>query len=274
MTDTATQGVDFEAIKQVQRQIWGAGDFARVATLTTIVGEELCEALDIVPDESVLDVACGSGNGALAAARRTGGKVVGVDYVPELLEHGRLRAETERLPVEWVEGDAEKLPVEDGSFDVVLSIYGSMFAPDQERAAAELLRACRPGGRIGMANWTPTGAVGQVQGILTKHAPPPPGVKPPFTWGTEEGLRELFGDGISDLEITKRNFNFRFRSVDHWLEFFRDNFGPVKMTFERLDDEGREALEAEGREALERFNRSDRAFVAPAEYLEVVATRA
>ena len=270
-----TQELDFEAIKQVQRQIWGAGDFARVATLTTIVGEELCEAVDVVPDESVLDVACGTGNGALAAARRTGGEVVGVDYVPELLAHGRLRAESERLPVEWIEGDAEDLPVEDGSFDSVISIFGTMFAPDQERAAAELLRATRPGGRIGMANWTPQGLVGQAQVTLTKHAPPPPGVKPPFIWGTEEGLRELFGDGISELNVTKRDFNFRFRSVEHWLEFFRANFGPVKMAFERLDEDGQEALETEAESVLERFNRAgDRAFVAPAEYLEVVARRA
>ncbi len=275
MTDTNTQGVDFEAIKQVQQQVWSAGDFAMVATLTMIVGEDLCEAVDVLPGERVLDVACGTGNGALAAARRAWGSTVGVDYVPELLEQGRRRAAAERLEVEFVEGDAEDLPFEDASFDVVLSIFGSMFAPNQERAAAELLRVCRPGGRIGLANWTPEGLVGQAQKVIAQHAPPPPGVKPSDLWGTEERLRELLGEGISELEVQRRAFDFRFRSAEHWLEFFRTNFGPVKMAFERLDEAGREALAADAKAVLERFNRAgERALVAPGEYLEVVASRA
>jgi SAM-dependent methyltransferase len=275
VTDINTQEVDFEAIKQVQQHVWSAGDFAIVATLTTIVGEDLCEALDVLPGERVLDVACGSGNGALAAARRAWGNTVGVDYVPELLEHGQRRAAAERLKVEFVEGDAEELPFEDGSFDIVLSIFGAMFAPNQERAAAELLRVCRPGGRIGLANWTPEGLVGQAQKAIAQYAPPPPGVKPSDLWGTEERLRELFGEGISELEAKRREFNFRFRSAEHWLEFFRTNFGPVKMAFERLDEAGREALAADAKAVLERFNRAgERALVAPGEYLEVVARRA
>lgn len=175
MTSTTTEEADFEAIKQAQQQVWSAGDFAMVATLTTIVGEELCEAVDVLPGERVLDVACGSGNGALAAARRARGNTVGVDYVPELLEHGRRRAAVERLEVELVEGDAEELPFEDASFDVVISIFGAMFAPNQERAAAELLRVCRSGGRIGLTNWTPEGLVVRRRRRLHSTRRPRPG---------------------------------------------------------------------------------------------------
>lgn len=275
MADTRTEAVDFEAIKEVQRRVWSAGDFAMVATATTIVGEELCEAVNILPDERVLDVACGSGNGALAAARRARGNTVGLDYVPELLEHGRRRAAAERLEVEFVEGDAEQLPFEDGSFDVVISIFGAMFAPNQERVAAEILRVSRPGGRIGLANWTPEGLVGQAQKVIAQYAPPPPGTRPSDLWGTEDRLRELFGEGISELVVRRREFKFRFRSAEHWLEFFRTNFGPVKMAFERLDEAGREALATDAKAVLERFDRGGgRALVAPAEYLEAVAIRA
>ncbi len=278
MTETTTQGtheVDYEAIKQVQQRIWSAGDFAIVATTSVIVGEELCEAVDVLPGERVLDVACGSGNAALAAARRAWGNTVGVDYVPELLDHGRARAKVERLEAEFVEGDAERLPFAAASFDVVLSTFGVMFAPDQERAAAELLRVCRPGGRIGLACWTAEGLVGQMFMAMAKHVPPPPGVAPPVLWGTEDRLRELLGEGISSLEIAKREFNYRYRSAEHFLEFSRRYFGPVKMAMERLDETGREAVAAEIAEVVERFNRAgERALVAPGEYLEVVARRA
>lgn len=270
-----TQEVDYEAVKQVQRRIWSAGDFARVATTSVIVGEELCEAVDVLPGERVLDVACGSGNTALAAARRAWGDTVGVDYVPELLEHSRARAKVERLEAEFVEGDAERLPFAAGSFDVVLSTFGVMFAPDQERAAAELLRVCRPGGRIGLACWTPEGLVGRFFQALSRHVPPAPGVAPPVLWGTEDRLRQLLGEGISSLETTKRAFNYRYRSAEHFLEFSRSYFGPVKMAMERLDESGRDAVAAEIALIVERFNRAgDAAMVAPGEYLEVVAHRA
>lgn len=275
MTTEADRLVDYEAIKQVQRQVWSAGDFAMVASTSVIVGEELCEAVDVLPDEAVLDVACGSGNATLAAARRAWGNTVGLDYVPALLEHGARRAAAERLEVEWVEGDAENLPFADASFDVVLSSFGVMFAPDQERAAAELLRVCRRGGRIGLANWTPQGLVGQAMGVIARHAPSAPGTQPPVLWGTEARLRELFGDGISGLETATRELDFRFRSAEHWLEFFRAYFGPVKVTLERLDEAARQALVGETKAILEHFNRAgERALVAPAEYLEVVARRA
>jgi SAM-dependent methyltransferase len=259
----------------MQRQMWSAGDFAMCATSSVIVAEELCEAVDLLPGERVLDVATGSGNTALAAARRAWGNTVGLDYVPALLEAGRARAAAERLEVEWVEGDAEQLPFEAASFDVVLSTFGVMFAPDQERAAAELLRVCRPGGRIGLASWTPDGFTGQLFRTMGRHVPPPPGVPPPVLWGTKERLRDLFADGISSLEATRRELAFRFHSADHFLDFFRTYFGPVKMAMERLDDAGRAAVEADIRDVLARFNRAgERALVAPGEYLEVVATRA
>lgn len=266
--------VDFEAVKQVQQKTWAAGDFAVVASMGVIVGERLCEAVSVLPGERVLDVACGSGNAAIAAARRSWGGVVGIDFVPALLERGRERAGAEGLDVEFVEGDAESLPFEDGSFDVVLSTFGAMFPPDQPRMAAELLRVCRSGGRIGMANWTPDGLVGQMFATTVKHAPPPFKLTPPVMWGTEDRLRELFGDGISDLAVERQTLKFRFRSIDHLLEFFRTYFGPTKMAYERLGEEGRSALEADIRALLEPRNEAgDKALVASAEYLEVVATR-
>jgi ubiquinone/menaquinone biosynthesis C-methylase UbiE len=271
MSDT----VDMGAIRQGMQKTWSEGDFAMVAGHVQMVAEELVEALDIVPDERVLDVACGSGNGALAAARRAWGNTVGVDFVPALLERGRERAAGEKLDVEFVEGDAAELPFGDGEFDVVISIFGAMFAPEQEKTAAELLRVCRPGGRIGMANWVPDGAVGQMFMTIAKHAPPPPGVKPPLLWGAEENLRQYFGDGITDLRVERKPSRQTFRSVDHWLDFFRTYFGPTKVAFERVGAEGEAALEADLRHFLGEANTAgERALVLEPEYLEVIATRA
>jgi ubiquinone/menaquinone biosynthesis C-methylase UbiE len=270
-----SDAVDLEAVKAVQQKVWSDGDFAMVASLIMKVAEDLAEALEIVPGERVLDVACGSGNGAIAAARRSWGGVVGADYVPALLERGRERAAAERLDVEFVEADAEALPFDDAEFDVTMSIFGAMFAPDHERCAAELLRVTKPGGRIGMANWVPDSGVGQMFMTTAKHAPPPPGVKPPLLWGTEEHLRQYFGDGISDLRIERKRSRQTFRSADHWLEFFRTYFGPTKVAFERVGPEGEAALEADLRTFLEEANTAgDRALVLEPEYLEVVATRA
>jgi SAM-dependent methyltransferase len=270
-----SDAVDLEAIKQGQQKTWSEGDFAMVAGLVMMVAEELAEELDIVPDERVLDVACGSGNGALAAARRSWGNAVGVDFVAALLERGRERAAVERLDVEFVEGDAADLPFEDGEFDVVISIFGAMFAPEQEKAAGELLRACKPGGRIGMANWVPDGPVSSLFATIAKHAPPPPGMVPPVLWGTEERVRELFGDGVSELRVERRVSRQAFRSIDHYLDFFRTYFGPIKLAFDRVGAEGEAALEADLREQLEKANSGDdRAFVLEPEYLQVIATRA
>jgi SAM-dependent methyltransferase len=267
--------VDFGAVTQIQQQVWSEGDFAMVAGLVNMVAEELAEALAIVPDERVLDVACGSGNGALAAARRAWGNTVGADFVPALLERGRERAAAERLEVEFVEADAQALPFEDANFDVTTSIFGAMFAPDQERTAAELLRVTKPGGRIGMANWTPDGGIGQMFMTMAKHAPPPPGLNPPLLWGTEERLRELFGDGISALRIERRISRQTYRSAEHYLEFFRTYFGPAKVAFERVGPEGEAALANDLRAYLEANNTSgDRALVLEPEYLQVIARRA
>jgi len=267
--------VDLHAVGEIQQKTWSEGDFARVAGLIVIVAEELAEALEILPDERVLDVACGSGNGAIAAARRSWGGSVGVDFVGALLERGRERAAVEGLDIQFVEGDAAELPFEDGSFDVVMSIFGAMFAADQERTAAELLRVCKPGGRIGMANWVPDGGVGEMFMTVAKHAPPPPGIKPPLLWGTEERLRELFGSGVSDLRIQRLSSRQTFRSVEHWMDFFRTYFGPTKVAFERVGTEGEEALAADLCAYLEKGNTAgDRTLVLEPEYLQVIATRA
>lgn len=266
---------DLAAVTQVQQQIWSKGDFAMVANLVYHPAERLAEALELVPDERVLDVASGSGNLALAAARRTWGNVVSSDYVPALLERGRERAAAERLEIEFVEADAQALPFEDGSFDVATSIYGAMFAPDQQQTASELLRVVKPGGRIGMGNWCPDGAVGTMFQTISKHAPPPPGVPSPLLWGTEEHLRNLFGDEVSDLRVERRTSRQPFRSADHYIEFFRTYFGPTQMAYERVGPEGEQALTNDLREFLEAANKAgDRAMVLEADYLEVIATRA
>jgi ubiquinone/menaquinone biosynthesis C-methylase UbiE len=270
-----TEQPDLQAVTQVQQQIWSKGDFAMVANLVYHPAERLAEALDLVPDERVLDVASGSGNAALAAARRTWGNVVSSDYVPALLERGRERAAAERLAIEFVEADAQALPFEDASFDVVTSIYGAMFAPDQEKTAAELLRVVKPGGRIGMGNWCPDGAVGTMFKTIAKHAPPPPGIDSPLAWGTKERLRELFGSGISDLRIERRVSRQPFRSADHYIEFFRKYFGPTQMAYERVGPEGEQALTDDLKAFLEEVNTAgERAMVLEADYLEVIATRA
>jgi ubiquinone/menaquinone biosynthesis C-methylase UbiE len=266
---------DLAAVTQVQQQIWSKGDFAMVAGLVFNASEDLVEALELIPDERVLDVACGSGNGAISAARRTWGNTVGADYVPALLERGRERAAAERLDIEFVEADAQALPFEDGSFDVAISIFGAMFAPDQAKAASELLRVVKPGGRIGMGNWSPDGGVGNMFQTLAKHAPPPPGLDSPLLWGTEERLRELFGDGISDLRLERRISRQPFRSADHYIEFFRAYFGPVQLAFERVGPDGEQALADDLRAFLESVNTAgERALVLEAEYLRVIATRA
>lgn len=264
---------DTTAIKERQQAAWASGDFSVIAVSTTIVGELLCESLDLHSGERVLDVACGSGNAAIAAARRFA-EVTGVDYVPELLEQSRRRFAVEGLQGSFVVGDAEDIPFHDASFDVVMSTFGTMFAPDQERAAAELLRVCRPGGRIGLACWTPGGAVGQAFKTTASYAPPPPGLRPPVEWGTEPRLRELFADGISDLRAEQREAKFRFYSAEKFVNWFRTYFGPTIKAFEALSPEEADAFAADLVEVWNRFNRAtDGTLVVPGEYLEVVATR-
>jgi SAM-dependent methyltransferase len=273
MTTLVRDGVDLEAVKARQQAAWATGDYGVVGTTLVIVGEELCEAVDLRAGERVLDVATGHGITALAAARRWC-QVIGIDYVPGLLARGRERAAAERLPITFEEGDAEDLPYAAGSFDVVLSTFGVMFTPDQDRAAREMLRVCRPGGKIGLANWTPRGFVGEMFRLIGRYLPPPPGAKPPSLWGTEERLRELFGAEITSLLVVQRSFAFRYRSVEHWLDVFRTYYGPMVKAFAALDAERQTGLERELTELAACFDRGGGAgLVVPSEYLEVVATR-
>jgi SAM-dependent methyltransferase len=265
---------DLAAVKQRQRQVWASADYAAVAARIMPMAEGLAQAAGLRAGERVLDVATGSGNAALAAAR-CGCQVTGVDYVPALLERGRARAAAEGLEVEFAEGDAENLAFSDASFDAVLSCLGVMFTPDQERAAAELVRVCRPGGTIGLVNWTPSGLIGQLLGTVGKHVPPPPGVRPPTQWGTEERLRELLGGSVSRLEIRHRAFVFRFRSADDFAAFFRDNYGPVHKAFGALDEAGGARFYDDLTALAREHDQEEGPSVAmPAAYLEVVATRA
>ncbi len=266
--------MDLQTLREAQLKTWSEGDFAVVAAVVVMVSEELVEALDVVPGERVLDVACGSGNAAIAAARRTWGNVVGTDFVAALLARARERAAAERLDVEFVEGDAAELPFGEGEFDVVTSVFGAMFAPDQGQAANELLRVCKPGGRIGMANWVPDGPVSQLFGIVAKHVPPPPGFTPPVLWGTEDHVRDLFDEGVTDLRFERKTSRQPFRSIDHYMEIFRNYFGPIKLAFERVGPDGEAALEADLREQLGKCNTAgDRAFVLEPEYLQITAVR-
>src|SRR6185295_12558483 len=222
---TTQPQVDLTAVKSRQQATWSSGDYAVIGTTLAITGELLCEAVELRAGQRVLDVAAGNGNATLAAARRWA-DVTTTDYVPALLERGRARAVAERLDVTFQEADAEQLPFADRSFDVVLSIFGVMFTPNQEQAAQELLRVCRPGGKIGLANWTPDGFIGHVFRTIGKYVPPPAGVKPPALWGTEQRLRELFGADIAKLTVNRRMFVFRYRSAEHFLDVFRTYYGP------------------------------------------------
>lgn len=270
---TPQPAVDLGALKSKQHLAWSSGDYAVVGTTLQIVGESLCEALDLRSGERVLDVAAGNGNATLAAARRWC-DVVSTDYVPALLERGRTRASAEGLPVQFEQVDAENLPYPDHSFDVVLSTFGVMFTPDQDKAAAEMARACKPGGRIGLANWTPTSFVGELFKLIGRYLPPPAGVKSPALWGTEARLRDLFGERLATIAIEPRHFAFRYRSAAHWLEVFRTFYGPMHKAFGALDATLQESLAADLIALAESFNRAtDGTLVAPSEYIEVVITR-
>jgi ubiquinone/menaquinone biosynthesis C-methylase UbiE len=265
--------IDLKALKARQQGAWSSGDYAVVGTTLQIVGEELCEALDLRAGHKVLDVAAGNGNVSLAAARRWC-DVVATDYVPALLERARERAAAERLRLECREADAEALPFADGSFDAVVSTFGVMFTPDHERAAGELVRVCRRRGKIGLANWTPEGFIGQLFATIGKHVPPPPGARSPALWGTRPRLNELFEPHASSIKSAQRHFVFRYRSPEHWLEIFRMYYGPVLKAFAALAPDAQRALEGDIRALIDRFNRSgDRTMVVPAEYLEIVVTR-
>ena len=260
--EQAPASPDLAAVKARQQGAWSSGDYAVVGTTLQIVGEQLCEALDLRAGQKVLDVAAGNGNVTLAAARRWG-KVVSTDYVPALLERGRERAAAERLDIEFQQADAEALPFDDESFDVVVSTFGVMFTPDQDRAAAELLRVCGRGGKIGLANWTPDGFIGQLFKTIGRHLPPPAGIRSPALWGTRERLAELFAPEAASIASAQRHFVFRYRSPAHWLEVFKGYYGPLLKAFAALPPAGQAALEADVMALIARFNRSgDGAMVA------------
>ena len=272
---TARQTVtpDLASLKIRQQAAWSSGNYAVVGTTLQVVGEQLCETLDLRAGSKVLDVAAGNGMASLAAARRWC-DVTSTDYVPALLECGRARASADGLPIEFIEADAEYLPFGDSEFDVVVSTFGVMFTPNQEKAASELLRVCKPGGRIGLANWTPEGFIGQVFKTLGKYLPPPSGAKSPALWGTRAALEEMFGAQSRSIKAEPRLFNFRYRSPEHFLDVFRTFYGPVLKAFATLDTASQQNLRNDLHALIVRMNKSgDTTMVVPSEYLEVVITR-
>lgn len=264
---------DFTAVKVRQQAAWSTGNYAVVGTTLQIVGETLCEALDLRAGSRVLDVAAGNGNATLAAARRWC-DVTSTDYVASLLDSGRARAQAEGLAVQFEQADAEALPYADASFDIVMSTFGVMFTPDQQKAADELVRVCKPGGRIGLANWTPESFIGQIFKTIGKYIPPPAGVKSPALWGTKTRLEELFGGNARKIIATSRDFTFRYRSAEHFIEVFRTFYGPMNKAFAALEGEPQAAFLRDLMTLIESRNRSnDATLVLPSEYLEVVVER-
>ena len=260
------------SVKGRQQAMWASGDFAVIGTTLQIVGELLCEGVDLQAGERVLDVAAGNGNATLAAARRFAA-VTSTDYVPALLESGRRRAQAEGFDVAFKVADAEDLPYPDASFNVVLSTFGVMFAPDHHQAASEMMRVCRKGGRIGLASWTPSGFLGQLFRVVATYVPPIPGVRSPLLWGTDAHIQDLF-QGAARIVQTTRHFAFRYRSPEHWVEVFRTYYGPVHKAFAALDAEKRAALEADLIALLRQSDRGGSSgLVVPGEYLETVITR-
>jgi ubiquinone/menaquinone biosynthesis C-methylase UbiE len=266
----AASAAELDAIKARQNATWSSGDYGIIGRTLNIVGESLCEAVDLRAGSTVLDVAAGNGNCSLAAARRWC-DVTSTDYVPSLLEDGRRRAEADRFSIRFQEADAERLPFADGSFDVVLSSFGVMFTPNHALAASEMLRVCRAGGRIGLANWTPRGFIGRLFAVVGRHVPPPPALTPPSRWGLEEYPDQLFRASASAIHTTHRDFMFRYKSPEHWIDVFRTWYGPVHKAFVSLPAEVQGRLEKDLLNLIHDFNTSgDETVVIPSEYAEVV----
>jgi SAM-dependent methyltransferase len=264
---------DFSAIKAKQQATWSSGDFAVIGTTLQIVGETLCEAVDVRANERVLDVAAGNGNATLAAAHRFA-RVTSTDYVPSLLDKGAARAKAEGLDIAFQVADAENLPFADGSFDVVLSTFGAMFTPEHKRPANEMLRVVRSGGRIGLANWTPEGFIGQLFKVIGAYLPPPAGLKSPALWGTEPHIVELFGPQATDIKCARKSFKFRYASSAHWVQVFRDFYGPTHKAFAALDAKGQASMERDIIALLDQHNvAGESSLVVPSEYLEVVIVK-
>ncbi len=260
------------SLKKYQKAAWSAGDYVSVAGSTVIASEMLLEAVDVRPGERVLDAACGSGNATIAAARRFA-EVTGLDFSPTMLAEARRRLDVERLTATLTEGDVEALPFPDGHFDVVISAFGAMFAPNQQRTAAELMRVCRPGGRIGLASWSPDGALGRLFTAAARYIPPTPGVPSPTAWGDPEQLRDLFGSRVTEAVTIPRDFIFRYHSPQHWLAHFKEHFGPTRMTFAILPQRIADQLERDLIDMWDDLNRAtDGRLIAPVGYLEAVLT--
>lgn len=273
LAQSSSHPVDLAAIKARQHDAWSSGDYPIIGSTLQIVGEQLCEALDVRSGQLVLDVAAGNGNASLAAARRWC-EVTSTDYVPATLAHARARAQAEGLSIAFMEADAENLPFGDASFDVVTSSYGVMFTPDQKKAAAEMARVCRPGGKIGLANWTPQGFVGEMFKVIGRYVPPPAGMQSPMLWGTRDHLQDLFGANAASIHAAPRDFMLRYLSSRHFIDVFRAYYGPMVKAFAALDDGKREALTDDLDSLITRFNRADDGtMVVPAEYLEIVVVR-
>lgn len=274
-TDAPVQSApDYDAIKTKQKAVWGAGDYGRIGVTLQITGEQLCETMDLHAGQTVLDVAAGNGNASLAAAHRFC-RVVSTDYVPALLEKSKRRATAEDLPIEYQHADAEALPFADGQFDNVISSFGVMFAPNQAQAAAELVRVCRAGGKIGLANWTPPGFIGQLFKTIGAHVPPPQGVKSPALWGTREFIDNQFNHDASVIDMRITNFAFRYQSPEHWFDVFTTYYGPTLKAFESVDELAGKALKHDVLKLIERFNvATDGTMIVPSEYAEIVVTRA
>jgi SAM-dependent methyltransferase len=275
MQMTTTSLPDYAAVTLRQQGVWASGDYAAVAARIPLISERLVDAADLLSGDRVLDVAGGSGNTALAAAR-CGAEVVSIDYVPSLLDRARARSAAEGLPVEYVEADAQALPFPDRSFDAVVSALGVMFAPDHRRAADEMLRVCRAGGVIALANWTPEGFIGGLLRTVGAHVPPPAGVASPTLWGKEEHVRDLLGDGVAELSVRRREYTFRFDSPRHFTTFFRENYGPTRAAFRSLGPDGEQALADDMDDLVRRHDRRNGVgpVAIPADYLEIVAIRA
>jgi len=269
----ANPAPDLKAVKTKQHAAWSSGDYALIGVTLQIVGEQLAEALDLRAGQKVLDIAAGNGNATLAAARRWC-DVISTDYVESLLARGRKRAEADGLKVDFRVADAENLPFEDGAFDAVVSTFGAMFSPDQDSTASEMLRVCRSGGKIGLANWTPGGFIGQMFKVIGKYLPPPAGVKSPALWGTPEWMEKAFRAGATNIVAEPRLFNFRYRSPQHFLDIFREFYGPMLKAFEALDAVGQKGLASDLLALIGELNTAkDGTMVVPGEYLEVVVTK-
>lgn len=261
---------NYSAIKAKQQQVWGSGDYSQVGSTIQITGEELCESMDLHSGQSVLDVAAGNGNATMAAARRFC-EVTSTDYVESLLNQSKHRAQANSFSINYQQADAEDLPFDDESFDNVMSTFGVMFTPNQQQSASELMRVCKKGGKIGMANWTPDGFIGQLFKIIGQYNPPPPGVSSPANWGTQEFLQQQFGAQAANIQINEKNYSFRYKSPQHWLEVFKNYYGPTLKTFEMLEAPQAESLETEIYALLDQFNTAtDGTLVVPSKYVEVI----